>query len=88
MSGRKSESESSELNYITGLLYTKIAGECGMRNFIISVLILTAIAMSCQALNPVNISQESGMSILASHQRQFIEHVSLAEQQHRKIKPT
>lgn len=37
-----------------------------MRNFIISVLILTAIAMSCQALNPVNISQESGMSILAS----------------------
>jgi hypothetical protein len=37
-----------------------------MRNFIISVLILTAIAMNCQALNPVNISQESGMSILAS----------------------
>ena len=37
-----------------------------MRNFIISVLFLTAIAMNCQALNPVNISQESGMSILAS----------------------
>jgi hypothetical protein len=37
-----------------------------MRNFIISVLILTAIAMNCQALNTVNISQESGMSILAN----------------------
>ena len=37
-----------------------------MRNFIISVLVLMAIAINCQALNPVNISQESGMSILAS----------------------
>jgi hypothetical protein len=44
----------------------EIAGECGMRNFIISVLILLAIAMNCQALNTVNISQESGMSILAN----------------------
>jgi hypothetical protein len=37
-----------------------------MRNFIISVLILTAIALNCQAQNTVNISQESGMSILAN----------------------
>ena len=37
-----------------------------MRNFIISLLILTAIAMNCQAQNTVNISQESGMSILAN----------------------
>lgn len=37
-----------------------------MRNFIISVIILTAIALNCQALNTVNISQESGMSILAN----------------------
>ena len=37
-----------------------------MRNFIISVLILVAIALNCQALNPVNISQESGMAILAN----------------------
>jgi hypothetical protein len=37
-----------------------------MRNFIISVLFLMAIAMNCQALNTVNISQESGMSILAN----------------------
>ena len=37
-----------------------------MRNFIISVLILVALALNCQALNPVNISQESGMAILAN----------------------
>jgi hypothetical protein len=37
-----------------------------MRNFIISLLILVAIALNCQALNPVNISQESGMAILAN----------------------
>lgn len=37
-----------------------------MRNFIISVLILVAIALNCQALNPISISQESGMAILAS----------------------
>jgi hypothetical protein len=37
-----------------------------MKSFIISVLFLTAIAMNCQALSAVNISQESGMSILAS----------------------
>lgn len=37
-----------------------------MRNFIISVLILIAIALNCQALNTVDISQESGMAILAN----------------------
>ena len=65
MSGRNRKSEFEEANCRSESVY-EIAGECGMRNFIISVLILMAIAISCQALNPVNISQESGMSILAS----------------------
>ena len=37
-----------------------------MRNFIISVLILIAIALNCQGVKTVDISQENGMAILAN----------------------
>jgi hypothetical protein len=37
-----------------------------MRTFVISVLILVAVALNCQALNPISLSQESGMAILAN----------------------
>jgi len=41
-------------------------GEYGMRKLIISALILFALACSCQSLEPIKISQESGMTILAN----------------------
>jgi hypothetical protein len=59
------ECEFEEANCRSQSVY-EVAGECDMKNFIISVLILVAIALNCQALNPVNISQESGMAILAN----------------------
>jgi len=37
-----------------------------MRKLIISALILFALACSCQSLEPIKISQESGMTILAN----------------------
>ena len=37
-----------------------------MRKSIISALVLFALAYSCQSLEPIKISQESGMSILAN----------------------
>ena len=37
-----------------------------MRNLMIPALILFALAYSCQSLEPIKISQESGMSILAN----------------------
>jgi len=37
-----------------------------MRNLIISALILFALACSCQSLETIKISQESGMTILAT----------------------
>lgn len=37
-----------------------------MRNLMIPALILLALAYSCQSLEPIKISQESGMSILAN----------------------
>ena len=37
-----------------------------MRNLMIPALIFLALAYSCQSLEPIKISQESGMSILAN----------------------
>jgi hypothetical protein len=37
-----------------------------MKNLIISVLILFALACICQSLESINVSRESGMSILAN----------------------
>lgn len=37
-----------------------------MRNLIVSAVIFFALAYGCQSLEPIKISQESGMSILAS----------------------
>ena len=42
-----------------------------MRNLIISALILFALACSSQSLEPIKISQESGMTILANFTKQF-----------------
>lgn len=44
----------------------KYLGEYVMKKLIISVLILFALACICQSLESINISRESGMSILAN----------------------
>jgi hypothetical protein len=55
--------ENTSLSAANGL---KIIGEYGMRNLIFSALILFALACSCQSLEAIKISQESGMTILAN----------------------
>jgi hypothetical protein len=53
--------------YITKELGLKeLIGEHGMKIFIISALILFTLACSCQSLQSVNISRESGMAIIAN----------------------
>ena len=44
----------------------ELIGEDGMRNLAISAMIFFALACSCQSMEAIKISQESGMAILSN----------------------